>query len=82
MQQKGCMGVVVVGNIPAGIITGGGSAVRNHPADTVFGDFPIPVDVAVNNQGAVFGKQRGETPEGMADVINILKKVEVVFFYI
>lgn len=82
VQRKGGVCIAVIGNIRAVVIAGAGGTVSNNPAGKAGRDFFAAFDIAINNQGAVFREEPGETAKGAAYVINILKIVEVVFFYI
>ena len=47
-----------------------------------FRNFRKIADFTIDNQGAVCGQKLGKTAEGSPNVVDILKEIKMVFFYI
>ena len=47
-----------------------------------FCDLLIVFDIAVDDQCAVFRKKLGKLAEGIADILQILKEIQMIFFNI
>ena len=82
MRRKQRTTHFIIGNVRSKIIGVVRKTEGKYFTGQPFRDFRKIVDFAVDNQGAVCGQKLGETAEGSPDVVDILKEIEMVFFYI
>ena len=81
-QVKGYMAVLIVSDIVRAVIKITGRAVRHDIAGEPAVYLGIIFDIPVDDKRAVVRQECGELMEGMPDVFQILKEIQMVFFYI
>ena len=64
------------------IICFGGGAKGHHAAGQSIGNLLIILNIAVDDQQAIFRKKSRKPVEGMTDIRQILEEIHMVFFYI
>ena len=74
--------IFIIGNIPCLIICILFQTIGDHIAGKVADDLFVSGRVCINDQSSVSRKKLGKTAEGMTDIINILKKVQMIGIYV
>ena len=82
MAGKRRMSVLIKAYIGSPEIKHGRKSVSNIRALDILDNLAIVINLTVDDKQTVFGQQIRETLERTANIVNILKEIEMVFFYI
>ena len=81
-QVKTAFGKFVESNILSGVITCRFQTISDDVAWQTFSNLSDVVDFTVDNEDTLLIQFFCKLPEGMTDVIDIFKEIQMVFFYI
>lgn len=71
---------LVVGGVGKAVVRGGICSEGDDPAGKPAGELFDAVDSLVDDQKAVLGKDLGKSSERLADIVDILKEVQMILF--
>ena len=81
-QVKGNMAVVIISDIVRAVIKIAGRTIRHDIAGEPAVYPGIIADIPINDKSAVVWEKGSKLVEGMTDIFQVFKEIQMVFFYI